>query len=241
MRAGEDWFPQNQSSTARVSNRNTRAVFFEGVALMKKSILLICSLACITLVAPAILYPLYRQERMRARLANEVLAQREAARLEREKLLALLEKASTAKTKAEAMKKIVVAGADSGIERLIKYAHNDPLAAFDRKHSVAVVIDDSTGDVHVVTPITGTSRSFQMGSDPSIYFEEVIIFEEVKLLRSNEQQVDFVLKSRSPDPDIEYHWITFLVNNGLFNETKYHDVVSPDEISRWKSEKLWPF
>jgi len=162
------------------------------------------------------------------------------------------------------VRKLLACDTDYALDVVAQYASESPLRAFDRKHRIFLLHDDSTGATHEVVlapqgtvvikdtalsssehdslvragqaamPRT-TSVSFTIGKPPLIFAGMQLVGREQDHQRGTEK-VTFVLKERG---SAQYHAVIFQFEQArLISEGLYG--VSETDLLRWQQAESWP-
>jgi hypothetical protein len=144
-------------------------------------------------------------------------------------LMSQLRRAPSAEEKARLIREIIDLDAESARENLNQYSQDEHTFAFDPRHVVGLVLDTTT-DYFDIIGVNNAGR-YSIGEK----------LDNVKLLESNDQRVNFVIQTNDKHGIPKYWGFGFLYDRGTLVDLGGFDAVSPDDITRWQTEGIWPF
>jgi hypothetical protein len=178
---------------------------------MKQWGIYIAAAIAIVLVVVVAMHPRYRQRR----------------------LMTQLQRTPSAEEKAHLIQEIIDLGPASAGDILVQYALQNPTVAFDPLHVVGLISDTTSGKVHIVGDDM-TASSFAIGDSPAAKFREI------QFLKSDSHLTRFILLEVDGLATPRYREYRFRYDSGKLAGEAF-DGVRPEDITRWKTEGIWPF
>jgi hypothetical protein len=150
-------------------------------------------------------------------------------RYRQHRLMSQLQRAPSAEEKARLIRRMIDLDAESAREYLNQYAQDERSFAFDPQHFVGLVLDSTTDYIDIIG-VENAGR-YSIGEKLS----------DVKLLESNDQRVIFVILTNDKLGIPKYWGFGFLYDRGSLIDFGGFDAVSPEDITRWQAEGIWPY
>jgi len=159
--------------------------------------------------------------------------------------------ATDAKSAAPIARAILENGGPRAGDSLIQYAKQHPWCSFDPLHKVALLCDETKGQIHFV--YVGPSGSGVSPSDPALeklldaaipettseigtVDEPPRLYTGIHLLPPETNRADFVLRPKAKD---QWLRIRFEFKDGRLVARGVYDVSNSD-LSRWRKSTDWP-